>query len=538
MSGQSQIRNTIFRRLPLEMALAPRQVGRHRLRVVFQRADLVVLGLGVTIGAGIFSLAGQQAASTAGPAVLLAFGVAAFACLVSGLCYAELSSVLPVSGSAYTFTYVIFGEVWGWIIGWALLLELLLAVAVVARVWSQYAVATLDDFHVHLPDGWEQFAGFDARRDVLAAVVIVLLVVVVMSSTRVSLGVLWVAVIAKLAVIALVIVVGSMHVRAANYTPFLPSSRPAEPGADPTVLQSLAGQTPDVFGVLGVFTAASVVFFAFLGFDIVATTAEESRSPQRDVPRGIIQTLVLSTLLYLGVAGVLVGMRPYDQLGGAAPVSDAFRAVGADLSARLINLGALLGLTTVIIVVLIGQSRVIYSMARDGLLPAGLASVSRLGTPARATMLVAACAVVLALTAPVLLLAEMVNIGTLFAFLFVAVGVLVLRRTRPDLERGFRVSFSPLVPTLAILATSWLMINLRVVTWGYFAAWVAGGLLLYGSYGRRSSRLGRQLASQTRKRGAHRARPAVARPTRPSTHPLGAGARRLLRRSDRPKRGQ
>ncbi len=506
MSLDSLSRNTIFRRLPVRMALAPREVGRHRLRVVFGRADLIVLGLGVTIGAGIFSLAGQQAALTAGPGVLLSFGIAAFACLTAGLCYAELASVLPVSGSAYTFTYVIFGEVWGWLIGWALMLELLLAVAVVARVWSQYAVATLGDFGIVLPSGWENYAGFEASRDLMAVGIIVFLVLVVIFSTRMSLGVLWIAVIAKLAVIAVVVVVGALHVKAANYTPFLPASRPGEPGADASVLQSLAGEAPNVFGVVGVFTASSVVFFAFLGFDIVATAAEETKSPQQDVPRGIITTLILAAGLYLSVAAVLVGMRPYDELGGAAPVSEAFRAVGADLAARLINIGALLGLTTVIIVVLIGQSRVLYAMARDGLLPARLASVTRLGTPARATLLVGACAVVLALTVPVLLLAEMVNIGTLFAFLFVAIGVLVLRRTSPDLDRGFRISRPALVPTLSILATSWMMINLRVVTWGYFGLWVAGGLLLYLIHGRRKSRLGRELRNRQRRRGAHRAR--------------------------------
>lgn len=504
MLEQGPTRNTIFRRLPVELALAPREVGRHRLRSVFRRADLVVLGLGVTIGAGIFSLAGQQAATTAGPAVLLSFGVAAFASLVAALCYAELSSVLPVAGSAYTFTYVTFGEVWGWLIGWALLLELLLAVAVVARVWSEYAVSTLRDFGLGLPGGWQDYAGFDAKRDLLAAAAIVLLLLVVASSIRMSLMVLWIAVIAKLAVIGLVLVVGALHVRAANFTPFVPDSRPAQAGADPSVLQSLAGQTPDAFGVLGIFTAASVIFFAYLGFDIVATAAEETRSPQRDVPRAIVATLVIATALYLGVATVLIGMRPYDELGGPAPVSEAFRAVGAGVAARLINLGALLGLTTVITVVLIGQSRVVYAMSRDGLLPPVLGKVSRVGTPARATLLVGAAAVVLTLTVPVLLLAEMVNIGTLFAFLFVAVGVLVLRRTRPDLDRGFRLAWSPVVPTLAIVATSWMMLNLRVVTWGYFSLWIAAGLVLYVGYGRRSSRLGRRLAKQARRAGAHR----------------------------------
>jgi APA family basic amino acid/polyamine antiporter len=505
VSWDDPVRNTMFRRLPVAAALAPEEVGRHRLRVRFRRADLVVLGLGVTIGAGIFSLAGQQAASTAGPGVLLSFGLAAVACLLAGLCYAELSSVLPVAGSAYTFTYVIFGEVWGWMIGWSLLLELLLAVAVVARVWSQYAVATLADLGLGVPGGWEAFAGFDATRDLLAAAAIVVLVVAVVSSTRLSLGLLWVAVLAKLAVIALVLVVGALHIDVSNFVPFLPEPRPAEPGVDESVLQALAGQQGDVFGVIGVFTAASVVFFAFLGFDIIATAAEETTAPRRDVPRGILITLVIATMLYLGVAAVLLGMRPFTELGGAAPVSDAFRAVGADLSARVINLGALLGLTTVIVVVLIGASRVVYSMARDGLLPPGLATISRFGTPARATAAIGAITVVLALVAPVLLLAEMVNIGTLFAFGFVAVGVLVLRRTRPDLERGFRVAFSPLVPTLAIGATAWMMLNLRVVTWEYFAVWVALGLLVYLGYGRRTSRLGRRLAGHARRSGAHRA---------------------------------
>ena len=328
-----------------------------------------MLGLGVTIGAGIFSLAGQQAAANAGPGVLLAFALAAAACLLAALCYAELTSILPVAGSAYTFTYVIFGELWGWLIGWALLLELLLAVAVVARVWSQYAVATLSDFSVDLTAAWSDYVGFEADRDLLAVLCIVVLVLFVVASTRISLGFLWVAVLAKVAVILLVVVIGLLHFDPSNFTPFLPESRPAEAGTDPSVLQKLAGETPDTFGVVGVFTAASVVFFAFLGFDIVATAAEETRSPQRDVPRGILMTLALATVLYFAVAAVLVGMRPYDELGGSAPVSEAFREVGADLSARLINLGALIGLTTVIIVVLIGQSRVLYSMARDGLLP-------------------------------------------------------------------------------------------------------------------------------------------------------------------------
>jgi basic amino acid/polyamine antiporter, APA family len=503
---------TLLRRLPIEEALAPKVGGRHRLRTTFSQSDLVILGLGVTIGAGIFSLAGKQAAANAGPAVLLSFGFAAIACLLAGLCYAELASVLPVAGSAYTFTYVIFGEIWGWLIGWSLLLEVLLAVAVVSRVWSQYAVATLADFDLDLPAGWDRFAGGGADVDLLAVGVVVVSMLSVLASTRMSLRVLWTAVLGKLGIIGLVVVVGALHVRSENYTPLLPAKEPVRAATDPSVLQALAGQAPDAFGVIGVFTAAAVVFFAFIGFDIVATAAEEAEDPRKTVPRGIIQTVVISAVLYLAVALVLVGMRPYAELGGDAPVSEAFRAVGADVAARLVGVGALIGLTTVIFVVLIGASRIVFAMARDGLLPTGIGKVSpRLGTPARATFVIGSLAVVLSVSVPVLRLAEMVNIGTLVVFLFVAIGVLVLRRSRPALERGFRVPASPLVPILAILFTLWLLLNLRVATWGYFSVWAMAGLWVYLAYGRRHSGLGLRLANaripeqRRRRAGAHRA---------------------------------
>ncbi|MGH8868909.1 MAG: APC family permease [Actinomycetes bacterium] len=493
------------RRLPTEWVLDPPQTGaRHRLRTVFGRADLVVLGLGVTIGAGIFSLAGQQAAGTAGPAVLVSFCIAAFVCLLSALSYAEMASALPAAGSAYTFTYVSLGEVWAWLVGWAFLLEMLLATAVIARVWSEYALATLDGFGVVLPPALDGYVGTDARVDVLAIATLLGLAVLVVVGGRLSVRVLWGLVLAKVAILLFVIGAGATHVNTANYTPFVPESQPLPVDqSDPTVLQVLLGGSPDAFGVTGVFLAVPVIVFAFLGFDIIATAAEETRHPQRDVPVGILRTVLLTTLLYLGVSGVLLGMQPHTDLGVAAPVSAAFRAVGADRYAQVVEPGALIGLTTVMLVLLIGLTRLAMSMARDGLIPAGLGRVSqRFRSPARAALVVSLATVTLTL-APVLQLAELVSVGSLFAFVFVSLSVIVLRRRRPDLPRLFRVKMVPFLPLLAILSTLWVMLHLHVEAWLYFGFWMAGGLLLYLVYGRRRSRVARLMAP--RRGGRHTA---------------------------------
>ncbi|MFI9595623.1 APC family permease [Nonomuraea sp. NPDC052265] len=471
--------STILRRLPPSEATGLRTGARHSLSEVYRPADLVVLGLGVIIGAGIFSVAGEQAHTTAGPGVILSFMIAGIACLLACLCYAELSSTMPTSGSAYTFTYVIFGEVWAWIIGWALILELQFAAAVVARAWASIAVKAVADFGLRVPQSVD---------DVLVLVILVLLTGIVALGARVGLRALWIMVSAKLLAIGAVIVVGLAHIDVANYGDFYvePKALPVRPQ---TVMELFTGHGM-AFGWFGIFAAASAIAFAYIGFDIVATSAEESVNAPKAVPKSMIRSLVIATVIYLAVALVMVGMVSYTRISGNAPLSSAFRAVGVDWMVHVIDAGAVLGLTTVILVLIVGQTRVLFSMARDGLIPRGLATVSRrYHTPSRVTLVIGVIAIVLAEFVPVLTMQELVVIGTLFAFLFVAAGVIVMRRRMPHLERGFRVPLSPLLPALSLVATLWLMLNLRVLTWAWFVLWMAFGLLVYLLYGRRHSLL-------------------------------------------------
>ncbi|MEW1840734.1 amino acid permease [Nonomuraea angiospora] len=475
--------STILRRLPPSEATGLRTGARHSLAELYRPADLVVLGLGVIIGAGIFSIAGQQAATTAGPGVILSFMIAGIACLLACLCYAELSSTMPTSGSAYTFTYVIFGEVWAWIIGWALILELQFAAAVVARAWAAITVGAISNFGVRVPH--QELVG-----DVLVFVILVLLTGVVAVSARIGLRALWVMVAAKLLAIGAVIVVGLPHIDVRNFGEFhVPSKILPKPPTN--VLEILFGQS-HAFGWFGIFAAASAIAFAYIGFDIVATSAEETVNAPAAVPKGMIRSLIIATVLYIAVALVMVGMVPYTKISEDAPLTGAFRAVGVDWMVHVIDVGAVLGLTTVILVLIVGQTRVLFSMARDGLIPRGLATVSRrYHTPTRVTLVIGFVAIVLAEFVPVLTMQELVVIGTLFAFAFVAAGVIVMRRRMPYLERGFRVPLSPLLPGLSLVTTLWLMVNLQLLTWAWFALWMAFGLLVYLLYGRRHSLLAR-----------------------------------------------
>ncbi|HEY0621356.1 MAG TPA: amino acid permease [Kribbella sp.] len=481
---------TVGRRLPVESAFTRVEDARHRLPRLFGRRDLVVLGLGVMIGSGIFSLSGKQAANVAGPAVIVSFLVAAVVCVLAAACYAELSSTIPVSGSAYTFSYVTFGEMWAWLVGWALVLELVTAAAIVARVCSAYFLATLDGFGVSLPAGAAQFFGPDAKVNLVAPVLLLIMTALIVTGTKLSTRVLTVVVLAKVAVILLVVIVGATHINWANYHPFVPMSRAAPAAASPTVLGWILDSSFGSFGMMGIFTAASSIVFAFIGFDLIATASEDARNPRKTVPQGMLLGLGAVTILYVAMAVVLVGMRPYGQLGGAAPVSEAMNAVGAGWAAKVVNLGALLAMTTVIMVVLIAQSRVLFNMGRDGLLPKSLGRVSRVySSPARAATTAGLAAVVLTLYPKVLELEELLVIGALFCFAFCAVGVLTLRRTEPNLERGFRVPMVPLIPLLSLGATLWLMLNLKTSTWTKFGVWMLLGAAIYGLYGRWHSRL-------------------------------------------------
>ncbi|MEU7000331.1 amino acid permease [Nonomuraea sp. NPDC046570] len=488
--------SSILRRLPPEEAIALRTGARHRLAQVYRPADLVVLGLGVMIGAGIFGIAGRQAATTAGPGVILSFMIAGIACMLAALCYAELSSTIPTSGSAYTFAYVIFGEVWAWIIGWALILEMDLAAAVVTRVWAIYAAQALNDFGIMIPQT-------DLVFDLLSVLILTVITITVSVGARIGLRLLWVMVTAKLVAIAAVIVVGLRHFDPANLGDFYVPPAPTKQSAE-TVLGLVLGQT-DSFGWFGIFTAAAAIAFAYLGFDIIATTAEETADAPRTVPKGMIRSLAVATVIYIAVALVMVGMVPYSKISERAPLAEAFRMVGEDAMVHVINIGAVLGLTTVVLVLIVGQTRVLFSIARDGLLPRSLSTVSRrFHTPSTATLVIGVVSMLLVVFVPVLLLEQLAVMGTLFGFMFVATGVIVIRRRMPNLPRGFSVPFSPLVPAVSLVATLWVMVNLYVQTWLYFAVWMAFGLLVYLVYGRRHSLLARALPDAVHLRGRHR----------------------------------
>lgn len=514
-------RNNLLRRLPVEETVSPNYGGRHRLSLVYGTKDLIVLGLGVMVGAGIFSIAGQQAGTTAGPAVVISFGIAGLACLLSALSYAELSSTMPVAGSAYSFTYVAFGEIWAWVIGWSLILELQLAAAVVSRAWSGYATQLVTDLgtltgnaSIRIPTALTGVVGQDKGFDLFSLILLVLLAVLVVIGARLSLYTLWFMVLAKVIVVGLVIVGGLMFFSPSNLKPFVPPSRPAaSTSGGRTLLDLMMGGSPHAFGVFGIFAATSAIAFAYIGFDLIATAAEETEDAPRRVPRGMIISLLIAIALYLAVAVAMVGMVPYRSLDPNTPLASAFGAVGAKAMTVVIDIGAVIGLATVVLVVMVAQTRILFAMARDGLLPAPLAQISRrYKVPSRAALVVGGTAVALSQVdvwtfgkVNITTLGQMVVIGTLFAFLFVSAGVIALRRTRPDLPRGFRVPGAPVTPILAIAATGWLMLNLHVRTWAYFGLWMAAGLLAYLLYGRRHSRLREVLGGRpSRLHGRHR----------------------------------
>ena len=485
------MRNTLFRTKTVEQSIRDTEAPEHRLRRSLSALDLTLFGIGVVIGTGIFVLTGKVAKETAGPSTAVAFVVAGVACALAALCYAEFASTVPVAGSAYTFGYASIGEFPAWIIGWDLVLELALGCAVVSVGWSGYLRSLMDTAGIPMPDALS--GSGDGGFDLLAAVLVLLVTAVLVAGVKLSARVTNLIVAVKVTVVLLVIAVGALYVDGAHYHPFVPDAREAEGGSglSAPLIQLMAGYTPSNFGVMGIFTAAAVVFFAFIGFDVVATAAEETRDPQRDMPRGILGALVVCTALYVAVSIVVTGMQDYRDLSTDAPLADAFKAVHHPFWAGVISFGAAVGLTSVCLILLLGQSRVFFAMSRDGLLPPAFSRVHpRFRTPYRTTVLMGLVVAVVAGFTSIDVLAELVNIGTLFAFVVVAVGVLVLRRTRRDLPRAFRTPLVPLVPVLSVLASLWLMLNLSAETWVRFALWMAIGLLVYALYGRRHSRLG------------------------------------------------
>ncbi|WP_422934007.1 amino acid permease [Sinomonas sp. P47F7] len=489
----------ILRTKPIEQTLADSDEPGRRLKRSLSSWDLMIMGIAVAVGAGIFSVGAKAAANFAGPAVTVSFAIAAVACALAIMCYAEFATAIPVAGSAYVFTYATMGELLAWIIGWNLILELFTAGAVVAKYWGLYLSKVFSLVGLDVPPSiqlgpielvWGPF--------LIVSIFTVLLVL----GTKLSARVGNVFTIIKIAVVLFVIVVGFTYVEAGNYAPFVPAAVPAHASDGTAVLkQSLVafatGAAPAQYGLFGVFAGAALVFFAFIGFDVVATSAEEVKDPQKTLPRGIFAGLGAVTLLYILVSLALTGMVPYTALAAAdqPTLTTAFEAVGNTDAAKVIAFGSLVGLTTVIMVLLMGLARVVLAMSRDGLLPRALSVTSeKRSTPARLQILCGALVAIVAGLTQVDVLEEMINIGTLSAFVVVSLGIIVLRRRRPDLKPSFRVPFGKVLPIVSAALCLYLMANLAVETWIYFVVWLAFGLTIYFAYGHGHSRLNEKFA--------------------------------------------
>lgn len=485
--------NPLLRTKSVEQSIADTEVVGTRLKKQLTAWDLTIFGVAVVVGAGIFTIGASTAGDYSGPAVSVSFIIAAIACGLAALCYAEFASTVPVAGSAYTFSYATFGEFVAWIIGWDLVLEFSIAAAAVASGWSSYLGTVFGTGPAAV-----EIAGhtIDWGAMLIVGVLTVLLTFGAKVSSRVSAIITAI----KVAVVLLVIVVGAFYIKGSNYSPFVPESVPGENAGitrDSTLFQAIFGSGSS-YGWFGVLAGAGIVFFAFIGFDIVATSAEETVKPQRDVPRGILGSLAIVTVLYIAVTVVVTGMASYKDLatsagdGGEKNLAYAFSLNGVDWAATIISIGALAGLTTVVMVLLMGQNRVLFAMARDGLLPRQLAKTSDRGVPVRIAVGVGVVVALLAGIFPLKELTMLINIGTLFAFVLVSIGVVVLRKQRPDLKRGFTAPLVPLVPILSVLACGWLMFNLTIETWIRFLVWMALGVVVYFVYSKNHSILGKR----------------------------------------------
>jgi len=477
--------------------------GERTLRRALGPLNLITLGIGAIIGAGIFVLTGQAAALYAGPAVPLSMVLVGIACAFAGLCYAEMAAAVPVAGSAYTYSYATMGELVAWIIGWDLVLEYAAGAATVGVGWSGHFVSLLNDFGIALPPtltnsptAWctaanvrDAVAGCaHAGLNLTGAIVnLPAVFVVALMSTILVIGIKESATVnnfivsLKVTIILLIFFIGLAHFHPANLKPFVPPN------------------TGDwgTYGPSGVLRGAGLVFFAYIGFDAVSTAAQEAKKPQKDMPIGILGSLAICTFLYVVVSAVLVGMVPYKDLNVAAPMALAMQRIGAPEFIRvLVDVGAVLGLGSVILVMLLGQSRVFYSMSRDGLLGKWAASVHpRFRTPYLSTIFTGIAVAIATGMLPLQLLGQLVNIGTLLAFVLVSVGVMILRRTRPDLDRPFRTPWVPFVPIMGVVCCAGLMLTLPEDTWIRLLVWLLIGFSIYFGYSRRHSALQKELAA-------------------------------------------
>ncbi|MCI1901958.1 MAG: amino acid permease [Bifidobacteriaceae bacterium] len=487
----------VLRKKTIEHSLEESKEAGHSLRRTLHTRDLAFMGVAVAVGAGIFSVGAQAVAFHAGPAAIISFLIAAVVCGCAALCYAELSSVAPVAGSAYTFTYSTMGELVAWIIGWDMILEMLMAGSVISKYWSVY----VNDFLRLLGVGITTSVKVGSITvDFAPIVVIAFFTILLVLGTEIGSHVNNVLAIVKIIIVLFIVVAGFFFIKASNFTPFIPPSEPASSlSSNPEetgvwfqpLFQWVTGQAPSIYGVSGIISGAALVFFAFIGFDVVATASEEAVNPKKTVPRGITLGVIMVTILYVLVAIVTTGMVSYKQLAAVKDPSltTAFELVGATWAAKVIALGIVIGLTTVVMVLLLGLTRIIFAMSRDGLLPRALSKTSKRGTPARLQIAGSIVVAIMASTFDVTVLSDMVNIGTLSAFMLVALSIPILRRSRPDLERTIKVPGSPVVPILTSLSCLWLMLNLSLLTWVRFLVWLAVGFVIYFSYSYRHSLL-------------------------------------------------
>ena len=470
--------------------------GENRLRRVLGPVSLTALGVGTIIGTGIFVLVGVAAHDKTGPALIVSFMVSGTACIFAALCYAEFASMAPVAGSAYTYAYATLGELMAWIIGWDLILEYSVAAATVAHGWSKYFQSFVGIFGIHLPRALAQ-APFDVNTitgslvstgsvvDISAVAITALLTVILVIGIRESASLNAFMVLIKVSVVFFVIILGCFYIDPANWRPFAPYGWKGLSFFGNVAIwgQNSAGQP------VGMLAGAGIIFFAYIGFDSVSTHAEEARNPHRDVPIGIVTSLLFCTVLYIVMAAVLTGMVRYDQIDVDAPVATAFKNAGLPWAHFIISLGALAGITSVQLVLMLSQPRVLLAMARDGLLPPGFfgAVHPRFRTPWKATILTGIAVGAMAAFIPLRILCELVNIGTLLAFVIVCLAVLIMRKLHPEAKRPFRCPMSPLIPTLGVLSCSMLMFSLPSENWWRLLIWFAIGLVIYFAYGRHRS---------------------------------------------------
>jgi len=483
----------LFAKKPLARLMAEAQeVGEHSLKRSLGPINLVALGIGGIIGAGLFVRTAAAIADRAGPSVVLAFIVAGIGCTFAGLCYAEFASMIPVAGSAYTYSYATMGEFVAWIIGWDLILEYAVAASTVSIAWSEYANRVLDWFGLRIPYQWSHspfehdLTGVHGIMNVPALFILFVLTALLIRGTKESALVNGLIVLLKVSIVLLFIGIGWQFINPANHTPLIPT---------PTTYVTPQGITHAYGGILGILGAAGVVFFAYIGFDAVSTAAQEARNPKRDMPIGILGSLGICTILYVLFSWVLSGVATvHDFRAAGREASVAFAITkymnGYEWLSRSVTVAILAGFSSVILVMLLGQSRVFFSMSRDGLVPRIFSEVHpRFRTPYKSNMLFFLFTGLFAAFVPADVSGEMTSIGTLFAFMLVCAGVWIMRRRSPELERGFRVPAAPLVATLGIIVCGAMIYGLGWTNWLRLIVWLAIGLVFYFTYGKNHSRI-------------------------------------------------